>query len=1171
MSEFRTSHNLKVFFLAIGLALVTLLGPSPLPMVAQTTISTGSIVGTITDPTGAVVPGAKITITSKETGQSISLASTTTGTYNSGALLPGEYTVRVEAKGFKVTELPLTVQVGVTSSGNAALQLGQESTVVEVQATSVAVNTEQATIQDVVTTAQIEQLPLNGRNFLDLAGLQPGVQIQDGANFDPTKNGYQSISFSGRFGRTARIEVDGVDISDETVGTTTQNIPVSAIQEFQVEQSSLDLSTELTSSGAVNVSTRAGTNSYHGEAFGFGRWHNAAARIAPTDLFFRRQQFGGNVGGPIKRDKVFFFMDYERTRQDLSAPVQLPDPFSSLSGSFNSPFKEHEVFGRLDWQVKPSVRAFYRYTYNIHSDRVPFIPNTFQPFLNRDHTADHSAGIDFITGTFTHSVRFGYLRFANEILPVTDPTLTNPAPNLELAIGSDPFCLTAGADQFCSGPNFLAPQATQQHDVQLKYDGSKAIRSHILRYGVSVNRILGGGFAGFLKVGPAVGAPLTAQTEAQAAKGPFPGGAANPLNYPATGGFIILGNGQGFGTAIPEFGFAGGGQFDTRFSWYFGDTWKIKRNLTFNYGIRYVRDTGRSDNNLPPVPALEMFGAGLGRRVNQPNKNFAPQLGLAWDPWKNGKTVIRAGAGLFYENAVWNNVLFDSPGRLPKGLFLAFKGLTCPTFTQPDGTVVDTSGICGQPIGNVANQIAAIQQQFQAASAKLGAQSNPVFVGTALTDTGHGTGTNLFSPDYRTPFSWQFNLGVQREIRSGTVLSVDYVRNVALHLLLIYDTNHVGDARFLDKTAALNAINATNMALGCPIGTAGINCAIAAGATINDYAGNGLDSGNNGVFFGFPTSGGAAFPGINPNVGANQMLFPIGRSNYNALNVSLRQNLEHPLPGVRRMNLQASYSLSRFNGEARDQDFINNALDFNNIHHFLGPTGLDRTHQFSFGGVWDLPLALRVSLISHVGTAGPVTLFLPSQGGIGEIFRSDITGDGTGAGDSLFGQGDVLPGTNVGSFGRDVKASNINSVIQAYNTTMAGQLTPAGQALVSAGLFSSDQLKALGAVTPTLALAPKGQVGPAGLFTTDLRLAWELKPVKSRESFVIEPNIAVFNLFNSANYDGPAQPLSGVLNGSALSANGTTYAQRTNRITLGSGVFALGAPRVFEWGMKITF
>src|SRR6202140_971737 len=279
---------------------------------AQSTVGTGSIQGVVSDQSGAVVYGANVTITNKATSGAIQRTPSSAGTYTSGPMQPGDYTVRVEAKGFKTTEFPVTAQVGVVSSGNVKLQLGQESQVIEVQGAQVAVNTQQATVQGVLTASQIDNLPVNGRNFLDLAQLEPGVQIQEGSTFDPTKNGFSSISFQGRFGRTARITVDGVDISDETVGTTTQNIPASAIQEFQISQSSLDLSTELTSSGAVNVTTRSGSNQMHGEGFGYFRGNQMAAALpGPTPPPFQREQFGGNLGGAIKKDKVFWFLDAE--------------------------------------------------------------------------------------------------------------------------------------------------------------------------------------------------------------------------------------------------------------------------------------------------------------------------------------------------------------------------------------------------------------------------------------------------------------------------------------------------------------------------------------------------------------------------------------------------------------------------------------------------------------------------------------------------------------------------------------------------------------------------------------------------------------------------------------------------------------------------------------------
>lgn len=1155
-------HRIRTCLLALTAMLVMGLFVSVAGW-GQTTISTGSIVGTITDPSEAVVPGARVVVANKATGQVNNAISNSSGIYSSGALLPGEYTVTVIAKGFKRTTISLNASAGVTSNGDVRLEVGEATMVVEVTAAPVQVDTSEAVVQGTVTPREIEQLPVNGRNFLDLAGLQPGVQIQDGVSFDPTKNGYSSVSFAGRFGRTARIELNGGDISDETVGTTTLNLPQSAIEEFQVEQSSLDLSTELTSSGAINVTTKSGTNGVHGEAFFYGRWHNTAARLAPNDVFFRRAQWGVDVGGPIIKDKVFFFLDWERSRQDFFVPVQLSVPFASSSGGFNGPFREHQLLGRLDWQAKPGWRVFFQTLYNQNRNVAAFSSGSFSPFANVDNTPFYQAGLEGTTGHFTHSIRFQFLHFANAIADaVAGSGIPNPAPSVEIAIGGGLF-----GSSFASGPNLLAPQATLQHNLQLKYDGSTTFRAHLFRYGFGFNRIQGGGFAKFFGLGPDILVPsVDAGTRAFADAGPFPGGDTNPLNYPAT--IVIFGNGQGFFTEIPKFGFPAGGQFDTRMNAYFGDSWKIRSNITFNYGIHYVRDTGRSDSDLPAIPALDQFGTGLGGKIQQPNKNFSPIVGLAWDPWKNGKTVFRAGAGLYYENAVFNNVLFDRPGRLPKGLFFG-TALACPPpangISLPNGQTIDTSALCGQPIGSVATQLAADQQAYQAATIAAGAQANGSYVPTTLADGGDSTGNNLIAPNYRTPLSWQFNVGFQRQIKSGTVLSVDFVRNVGLHFLLDYDTTHLGDARFLNTNAALNAISLTNQAFGCPVGTAGIDCAITNGASIVDYAGSGLDSGRSYLagfpasFFGLTPDTGAAFPGTNPNVGENQMLFPIGRSVYNGLQVQLRQNLNNPFRGVKYMHLIVSYALSRSVSQATDQDFINGVTDQRNINHFIGPNGLDRTHQIAFGGVMDLPHSLRMSFTSKFATALPLTLLLPATGAPGEIFRTDVTGDGT--------TSDVLPGTNIGSFGRDVSVSNLNNVINSYNNSQSGQLTPAGQALVGAGLFTQQQLIALGAVAPNVGLAMKGQVGNDSFITTDFQLSYLFKPTKKIESLVIEPRVAVYNLFNVANYGR----LSGTLDGSGGSANGTTQALRTNRITLGSGVFGFGAPRMLEWGVRFNF
>ena len=373
---------------------------------AQTTVGTGSIVGTMSDPSGAVISGASVVISNVATGQFIGVTTNSSGAFNSGALIPGNYKTLVSAKGFNSAKVVVTVWVGNTASVSVKLQIGSAKELVEVQDSASRVNTEQPTVQGVLNEQQIENLPVNGRNFLDLAQLEPGVQIQDAANFGfAGKDGSSSISFGGRFGRTARIEVDGVDVSDEVYGSTTMNIPASGIQEFQLSQSSLDLSTELTTSGAINVTTHSGTNVLHGEVFDFFRDSSLAAALpSPPGLSepFQRSQYGGRLGGPVIKNKFFYFLDGERTLQHLQAPVLVAAPFQQFSGHFSSPYHENNLMAKADYQFPHSVHAFYRYSYFQNS----FVANGalgFSVYDGKNVTRTHVAGLDFNTGTFTHA------------------------------------------------------------------------------------------------------------------------------------------------------------------------------------------------------------------------------------------------------------------------------------------------------------------------------------------------------------------------------------------------------------------------------------------------------------------------------------------------------------------------------------------------------------------------------------------------------------------------------------------------------------------------------------------------------------------------------------------------------------------------------------------------
>ena len=626
--------------LAIALLLPSLLW-------GQATISTGNINGTVTDPSGAAVPGAKVTITRIDTGVATNVTTNASGFYNSGSITPGTYSVKVEAKGFESSETQAIAKIGNNTVADFKLRVGSESTTVSVEATTVGVNTEQSSVQGVLTAGQIESLPINGRNFLDLAQLEPGVQIQDGTNFDPTKIGYQSISIGGRFGRTARIQVDGTDISDETVGTTVGNINASAIQEFQIAQSTMDLSNDLSSSGVVNVSTKSGTNVLHGSGYEYYRTSSTNASLPKPygfpDPNYHRNQYGGTLGGAFIPDKLFFFAEGDATYQNLFVPVVYASPFQNFGGGFNSPYKNPNALGRLDYVAPHNVKLFFRYSYSQIQAVGTFFSDSLQAYESKNYTRNFVGGADFTTGEYTHSFRFSYLKFQNQIV---DGTIGSGLPLSDFP-GNGLYDNITVVNGPATGPNLLAPQSTPQSDKQIKYDGSRTISKHILRYGVDFNHIQGGGFASFFKLGPQIvtnqnqfanaqsynGVPLpcspkcTNITDAYLAS-LLPGGASNPLNYPVES--VVIGNGQGFSTQQPAFGFPAGGLGpDNRLGLYIADTWKMFPNFTVNIGLRYDRDTGRTDSDLPgPIP--EQSGAGLsqlGCSYSEPQLEFRSKPG----------------------------------------------------------------------------------------------------------------------------------------------------------------------------------------------------------------------------------------------------------------------------------------------------------------------------------------------------------------------------------------------------------------------------------------------------------------------------------------------------------------------------------------------------------------
>ena len=780
--------------------------------------------------------------------------------------------------------------------------------------------------------------------------LEPGVQMQDGSLFEG-KNGLSSISFLGQYGRSERIELDGVDISDETVGGTTQNIPASAIQEFQLGQSLLDLSTELTSSGTLNVITRSGSDQIHGAVLGVFRGNQAAADLPGRDLpgttasSFQRELYGADAGGAIIKGKVFGFADAERAQQNLTAGEPFAYPFDGLSATLDEPYREFNTDERVDWNMRGGTRAFYRFNFFQNSDLRPYgSASSTQLFRDINNTATNAVGVDFNTGVYAHSLRFEYLKLRNEMEDATGGLggFENPIPGLGINIGAATAgnCAFSEGGSYCGGPSWLGPQQTVQSDKLATYDGSRVMGEHIIRYGFAFNRIDAARLADY-SVFPQVGTTSLAGSTS-----------ADPTSYPAD--WVSLGNGIAFSTPKSSFGFAGGGLApDNRIEMYVGDSWKARPKLTLNYGLHYVRDSGRTDSGLGALPDLNHWGAGLGEKIRNPNVNFAPQVGFAWDAGGNGKTVIRGGGGLFYENLLWNNTLLDSPSRLGTGIFTdapevcqggvanAFNWPTNPgvagapiagtaatVVTNPTtGALQVLPNFCGGTISAIAPQILALSNAFQAAAASVtGSQPNSNYVGTTLSAL--NPSYDLFYPGYRTPRSWQTNLGIEKEVRPGTVLSVDYIRDIGEHYLIGQDINHSGAARSFNQANAVAARDAAQVANGCPVGYGQATCMIAAlgqAGAQRAYSTAGLDSNLQATTGGGPCSY-CAFPGTNPiigntgAVGGVDMLFPDGRSVYTGVQVKVVTRVDKPLRGVKTGNFQFSYTLSRLVSQVQDQD-----------------------------------------------------------------------------------------------------------------------------------------------------------------------------------------------------------------------------------------------------------
>ena len=720
------------------------------PALAQAPV--GTIAGVVSDPSSAVLSGASVTATSLSTGAERVTMTNAQGFFTIPSLKPGEYMLAVKNQGFvDFVASRVVVEVGQTARVDVAMKIEALAENVQVAASSMAVDTSQTSVGGVVNIKQINELPLNGRNYLELAQLQPGVEIQEGRAFDPTKSRYTGVSLGSRNGREARITIDGVDAVDEHVGTTTLNISQDGIQEFQVTTSSSDPSAGLSATGAINIITKRGSNDMHGTGFLFGRSSDYASRpsFATTKPDFDREQYGGSMGGPVFTNKLFWFANVEKTNENSA--VGLSTPYFPDLTSYKAPFDLLSTNVRADWRASQNNDLFVRWSRddneslgNFGGNRLPSSGN-----LNSNTTHQVVAGLDTVlTSKLTNSFRTAFTDFKNRVLRPDAAAQAIAVPGLEgIRILTDDNLLIGG-------PDSITPQSTFERFYQFRNDLNYAMGNHLIRggadvvyYRVEVTNFVNG-FPQFNVISPTSRNP------------------ADIINQT----FINTTLGNKNGKRIP--GTDDNSHRNTRISGYVEDSWRMRQNLMLNYGARYQVDTHPLNNDLDkPALVAPILPDGTAATPIDKN-NIAPHGGVAWDPWGDGKTSIRVGAGIYYtlriSNLVTNERASIAPFNSGNDTIALTAGSTSggPQDFNRDGVVdfdFSPALVTGTTVGNAVPTILQGQNVYVAA---------PQSTIPTLDITRTGL---VISNELDTPYSKQANIGFQRELPFDSVVDVNFV------------------------------------------------------------------------------------------------------------------------------------------------------------------------------------------------------------------------------------------------------------------------------------------------------------------------------------------------------------------------------------------------------------
>lgn len=722
---------------------------------ARAQVTTGDITGRVSDTQGRVVTGATVTVSNTATNVSRTTTTNSDGDFTITQLPPGNYDITVEAPNFSKAQMQaLEVNVGSKQTLNIEVKPGQITEIVNISTTDVlAVQTSDSQLARNITPLEVQNLPLLNRTFANLSIIAP--EARPVGNFDPTKTRVGNIAFSGGDGRQIDVNVDGGDNKDNVVGSLLQNFAYESIQEFQVLQHRWTAESGRSVGGVVNVITKSGSNKFSGSAFFNFRNQSLRARDFfekrddLTKAKYDREEFGGSFGGRIIKDKLFFFGAIERfrERQNLSLTTNQVAQIAAIPGvtasaTIPTPYNDTLLTIKIDNRISDKQSMFYRYSYQKNDSPNDQFDTTQPADILGGNTNNNSLNSFVVNHTYAFNSRrlnqfsFQFQNFKNAILGVTDQ------PNLQFP-------------SVQSGANVNVPQETRERKLQFRDDFSWLTGNHSLKFGVNYINTKLGGFFLFGANGYQIfffDDPLTIR---------------NNLNgrYP-----------QGFATpgAVSEIAFSGGeGATDQptlhQLAFYFQDDYKITPRLTLNLGLRWDANINLliDQTNNRTMRILSGLNEPRARAITQSDltrttpswAEFQPRFGFAYDLTGRGRTVIRGGYGIFYDQV--------------------FQNLTLFSLQQSHATIYQT-------LLDLVNTDVGVGQL---ATFRFGVDALPTAGGGGNTNLEVGAFGRINDPTMKDPYVQKFSIGVETQIGSNYVLSSDYVHTLGLHEPRVYNIN----------------------------------------------------------------------------------------------------------------------------------------------------------------------------------------------------------------------------------------------------------------------------------------------------------------------------------------------------------------------------------------------